>query len=123
MVWPFFVGVVAIDLIIKHTKKRQEDPIPTGKNRIWVGLGWQGRIKFYSDIKLESLYEILKDVPRQYHNKICHDLYSLHTFLIIFKAKSISFFFTLRGGNILTTFSPALIVNNLFFMSSSINFV
>ena len=81
MVWPIFVGAVAIDLIIKHTKKRQEDPIPTGKNRIWVGLGWQGRMEFYSDIRLESLYEILKDVPRQYHNKICHDLQLMHPLL------------------------------------------
>ena len=79
--WPLFVGAAAMDLIIKHSKKKrkQENPIPTGKN--CISLGWHGHLQFYSDIRLESLYEILKDVPRQHYAKICGDLNATHPLL------------------------------------------
>ena len=46
----------------------------------------------------------------------------MQTFLIIFIARFISNFLTLRGGNILTTFSAALIVSNLLSSNFLINF-
>ena len=81
--WPLFVGAAAMDLIVKHSKKkrRQKNPIPTVKNCISLGLGWHGHLQFYSDIRLESLYEILKDVPRQHYAKICGDLNATHPLL------------------------------------------
>ena len=44
----------------------------------------------------------------------------MQTLFMIFKAISISFLFTFRGGKILITFSAALIVNNLFLRRPSI---